>query len=330
MVIEMQRELKGRRRTNDEGRRKTDSSTVLRLSSAFRYARARLAALDDADITATALVGHVLGLTRAQVLARPETLLTPDEAAAFEGLVARAASGEPLAYLTGHREFCGLEFEVDARVLVPRPETELLVDRALAVRPARVLDVGTGSGCIAVALAVRLPQAVITASDLSAGALEVARRNAQRHGVAAQIEFVQSDLLDFIQPPTSQFPDFAKQDRPTSHFRPPTSDSAPPHPFHLIAANLPYIDPDELRTLAVSRFEPRLALDGGPGGLALVERLLSQAPSALAPGGLVLLEIGGGQGQAALRLARAAFPDASARIERDLAGLDRLLVIETP
>src|SRR5260221_4683302 len=113
-------------------------------ASALQSARARLTDLDDADITATALVGHVLGLTRAQVLARPETLLTPEQAAALEVLAARAALGEPLAYLSGHREFYGLEFEVDERVLVPRPETELLVERTLAARPARVPDVGTG------------------------------------------------------------------------------------------------------------------------------------------------------------------------------------------
>jgi len=262
-------------------------------------------------------LGYVLGLTRAQVLARPEALLTPEQAAAFEALVARAAQGEPLAYLTGQREFYGLAFDVDARVLVPRPETELLVDRARAARPERVLEVGTGSGCIAIALAVSLPEATITATDLSAGALEVAARNAQRHNVEHRIQFVQSDLLDVFQPPASSFP------LPTSHF--PLSTTHYP----LICANLPYIDSDELRRLPVSRFEPGLALDGGPGGLAVIERLLGQAPAALTPGGLVLLEIGASQGPAALALARASFPTAVASLERDLAGLDRLLVIDT-
>ena len=268
----------------------------------------------------------MLGLTRAQVLARPEALLSPEQAAAFEALVARAAQGEPLAYLTGRREFCGLDFEVDARVLVPRPETELLVDRARAARPARVLDVGTGSGCIAIALAVSLPQAVITATDLSAGALEVAARNAQRHHIDHRLNFIQSDLLAFWSPDSSDLRlafSASELSSVTSHFPLPTSH------FDLIAANLPYIEPDVLRRLAVSRFEPSLALDGGPGGLVLIERLLRQAPAALAPGGLLLLEIGASQGPAALELARNTFPDASASIERDLAGLDRLLVIET-
>jgi len=290
---------------------------VICKSSVLQAARSGLASLDDPSITASALLGHVLGLTRAQVLARPEALLTPEQATAFEALVARAALGEPLAYLTGEREFYGLAFEVDPRVLVPRPETELLVDRARAARPARVLDVGTGSGCIAIALAVSLPQALITATDLSAGALEVAARNAQRHGVVQRVQFVLSDLLAFC----SSNP---------SDIRLPTSDlSFPTSYFDLICANLPYIDPDALRTLPVSRFEPRLALDGGPGGLVLIERLLRQAPAALAPGGFMLLEIGASQGSAALALARNTFPGASARIERDLAGLDRLLVIET-
>ena len=286
----------------------------LSVTHALQSARDPLAPLDDAHLTATALLAHVFGLTRTQLLARPELPLAPEQATAFAALLARAAQGEPLAYLTGQREFYGLEFEVDARVLVPRPETELLVDRARAARPARVLDVGTGSGCIAVALAVHLPQAALTASDVSASALAVASRNAQRHHVADRIRFVQSDLLNAWQPPASGF-------------RLLTSDFQPP--FQLICANLPYIDPVELRALAVSRFEPQLALAGGRGGLALIERLLSQAPSALAPGGRLLLEIGASQGPAALALARGAFPAAAISLERDLAGLDRLLVIET-
>ena len=296
------------------------------MARAIQAARSRLASLDDAAITASALLGHVLGLTRAQVLARPEVELTPAQAAAFEALVTRAARGEPLAYLTGRREFYGLEFEVDGRVLVPRPETELLVDRARAARPNYVLDVGTGSGCIAIALAVSLPEAAITATDISAGALEVAGRNAERHGVAQRIHFVLSDLLAFHQSSPSSFQPLASR-LPTPAQRP--QYSVLESRFDLICANLPYIDPDELRRLPVSRFEPGLALDGGPGGLALIEGLLRQAPVALAPGGRVLLEIGASQGPAALVLAQAAFPGAAATVERDLAGLDRLLVVET-
>ncbi len=276
------------------------------VSTALRSARARLAALDDGDVTAAALLARVTGLTRTEVLARPETALKTDQSAALDGLVERAARGEPLAYLTGQREFYGLAFDVDRRVLVPRPETEKQVDLALAARPRRVLEVGTGSGCIAVALAVHLPQAALTATDISPEALAVARHNAHRHGVAHRIQFVQSDLLACMEFGT---PDL--------------------QPFDLIVANLPYIDPAELSALPVADFEPRLALDGGPGGLALIARLLSQAPAALASGGRLLLEIGATQGAAALALARRAFPAARARVERDLAGLDRVLVIET-
>jgi release factor glutamine methyltransferase len=271
-----------------------------------------MAALDDGPVTAESLLGQVLGLTRAQLLARPEAPLAPGQAATFEGLVTRAALGEPLAYLTGRREFYGLDFDVDVNVLVPRPETELLVDLARAARPRRALDVGTGSGCIAVALAVHLPEAAITASDVSNEALQVARQNARRYGVDGRMEFVVSDLLAFIRTPTSDF-------------RLPTSSSQPP--FDLICANLPYIDPQELLGLPVARFEPWLALDGGPGGLTLVERLLRAAPPALAPGGLLLLEIGAGQGPAAVTLAGAAFPDARVTVERDLAGFDRVLAV---
>ncbi len=301
----------------DKGRRDADSSSVLRhlppsggpsVFAALPAARAQLSALDDGDITAAALLAHVTGLTRTQILARPETPLTAEQSAAFASLVARAAQGEPLAYLTGQREFYGLEFEVDANVLVPRPETERLVDLALAAQPGRVLDVGTGSGCIAVALAVHLPRAAIVASDLSPQALAVARRNAERHRVADRIRFIQSDLLDFGLLPASGLSPLTSQ-------------------FDLIAANLPYIDRAELPSLPVARFEPRLALDGGPGGLTLVERLLAQAPGLLAAEGRLLLEIGADQGPAAMRLARAAFPGSDIRVERDLAGLDRVLAI---
>jgi len=276
------------------------------VSTALRSARARLAAIDDGDVTAAALLARVTGLTRTEVLARPETVLKTDQSAELDGLVERAARGEPLAYLTGQREFYGLAFDVDRRVLVPRPETEELVDLALAARPRRVLEVGTGSGCIAVALAVHLPQAALTATDVSPEALAVARHNAQRHGVAHRIQFVQSDLLACM--------NFGTPDLQL---------------FDLIVANLPYIDSAELRALPVADFEPRLALDGGPGGLALIARLLSQAPAALASGGRLLLEIGATQGAAALALAPGAFPAARARVERDLAWLDRVLVIET-
>lgn len=254
-------------------------------------------------LTAQVLLAEVLGLTRTQVLTQPERPLTAAELAAFEALVARAAANEPLAYLLGRREFYGLSFAVTPHVLVPRPETELLVDLARARKPTRVLDVGTGSGCIAVALAVHLPHATITALDLSPAALAVAASNAAAHGVSDRLQFVPSDLLAAL----------------------------PPAPrFDLLCANLPYIDTAELSTLPVAAHEPALALDGGPGGLVLVERLLAQAGPHLAPGAALLLEIGATQGPAAAALAQAAFPAAAVRVVRDLSDLDRVLSVTLP
>jgi release factor glutamine methyltransferase len=278
-------------------------------------------------LEAEALLASLLGRPRGWLLAYPETLLSPEECEQYDAGVARLAAGEPLAYVTGRREFFGLEFFVNQHVLVPRPETEMLVEKALtAVRglgvrgqglgvrgygpdsqepdlriancELRIADIGTGSGCIAVSLAVHLPQAAILATDISAEALEVARTNATRHGVEARIQFRQGDLLAPLAAPVD-----------------------------LLCANLPYIDSNELTTLAVARHEPRLALDGGEGGLRLVERLLREAPRWVNPGGTVLLEIGATQAEAAAQLARAAFAGAAVAVQPDLASLPRLLVI---
>lgn len=287
---------------------RTHTPTHAQVASALAQAYEALGGIDDGRLTAQALLAHVLGVPRAHLLAHPERNLTLQEHTEYMALVARAARGEALAYLTGEREFCGLSFWVDGRVLVPRPETEQLVELALAARPADgrrwlLLDVGTGSGCLAVTLAVRAAEAAweveVTATDISAEALEVARRNAQRHGVEARIKFIQGDLLAGVLPPPR---------------------------FDLVCANLPYIDSGELQQLDVFKHEPRQALDGGPGGLALIERLLAQAPAVLASGGCLLLEIGATQGQAAAGLARRAFPQGDVRVYPDLSGLDRVVV----
>ena len=257
-------------------------------------------AADAPALTAQALLAATLGLSRTQLLAHPERILSAAEQAAFASALARAAAGEPLAYVLGRREFYGLDLEVTPAVLVPRPETELLVELAVARKPRRALDVGTGSGCIAVALAVNVPAVQVTALDVSPAALAVAARNAQRHSVSERITFRPSDLLAAL-PPTPA--------------------------YDLLCANLPYIDSAELATLPVAAHEPRLAFDGGPGGLALIERLLAAAPPYLTPGAALLLEIGADQGPRALALAQAAWPTATAAIARDLAGLDRVLTI---
>jgi release factor glutamine methyltransferase len=291
----------------------------LTIAAALCWARQRLEAaeIDSPALDAEVLLAHALGSERAVILAHPERTLTPAGAAQFRDLVERRAGREPLAYIIGHKEFYGLDFWVDRRVLVPRPETELLVERAVAWARARrpaggltIADVGTGSGAIAVAIAVTLgcqsrpPGDVrIYALDCSLGALEVARRNAERHGVSDCVRLLAGDLLAPL-----------------------------PEPADLIVANLPYVAADELARLMpeVSRHEPRQALDGGPDGLELVRRLLLEARSRLRAGAALMLEIGAQQGEAALAAALAAYPDAACAIERDLAGRERLLVVQTP
>jgi release factor glutamine methyltransferase len=280
------------------------------LSVVLHQAAQKLAAagVDSPRLTAEALLAHTLGLSRAQLLARPEQPFSPEKHSALASLVERAAQGEPLAYLSGRREFHSLDFLVDARVLVPRPETELLVDEALrfletlpAGADPHVLDVGTGSGCIAVALAVKCPRARVTAVDVSSDALDVARVNAARHGVLGRVAFFKSDLLSGLHLLRAG--------------------------FQLLVANLPYIPSAALGELPVARHEPRLALDGGPDGLLWVRRLLVDAPRVMAAGGRLLLEIEDHQGATAAALAQRAFPRAQVAVHPDFAGLDRILSI---
>lgn len=238
------------------------------------------------------------------MLAHPETHLTGGEIQALEGLLARLCAGTPLPYLTGKQEFYGLEFEVSPDVLIPRPETELLVEEALAWLIAhqgkhKAADAGCGSGCIAVSLARHIPDLILTACDLSRPALEVTRRNSLRHGVNECIRAVQMDLLSGLS-----------------------------GPFDLVCANLPYIPSRTVDEIRVALFEPRLALDGGPDGLDLIGRLLADAPRWLAPGGLILLEIEARQGEQAIALAREALPTSQVTLLQDLAGLDRLVKVQ--
>jgi release factor glutamine methyltransferase len=262
--------------------------------------------VESPRLDAELLLAEVLGVNRAAILAHPDRRLKPKELTRYRGLVARRAEREPLAYLLGRREFFGLDFMVDARALIPRPETELLVERALHLarrRPAppRIADVGAGSGAIAVTLAVHLPQASVYALDDSAGALAVVAENARRHGVDSRVHCLQGDLLAPL-----------------------------PGAVDLITANLPYVTTAELETLApeIQRYEPRAALDGGPDGLAFIRRLLATAGLHLQPGGAILVEIGASQGPAVVELARQHFPQGRVQLSQDYAGLDRLVVVE--
>jgi release factor glutamine methyltransferase len=238
----------------------------------LQAARLRLAATSqhprrDAEV----LLAHVLGGDQAALLTHPERLLSPAQADRFENLLRRRLASEPIQYLTGAQEFFGLLLEVSPHVLIPRPETEHLVEAVLerfgGEAKARIVDVGTGSGAIAVALAHALTRSRVTAVDFSSAALEVARRNAQRHGVMERVRLLHSDLLAAI-------------------------DSAD---FDAVVSNPPYIADGELLEPQVSNYEPHSALYAGPTGLEIYERLIPQARRVLKPQGWLVLEIGHGQ-----------------------------------
>ncbi len=262
------------------------------------------AGLGEARLDAEILLAHALGITRAQLLADPQRPLGSAKLASYRQLIERRARHEPLAYIVGYKEFYGLDLFIDSRVLIPRPETELLVEKAIEISQRRsvVADVGTGSGAIAVSLAVHLPQALVYATDASAGALEVAARNCRRHGVEDRVHLLLGHLLEPL-----------------------------PEPVDLIVANLPYVSQAEWAQLPpeISRYEPREALDGGPDGLDHIRRLLGQAGGRLKPGGVILLEIGATQGAAVVALARRHFPAARVEVVRDYARLDRVVIVQT-
>jgi release factor glutamine methyltransferase len=278
---------------------------TINLREWLRTAHLELESLSDApDLEAQILAGHILNKSRPWVIIHGEAVLDLSQEKQLDEALARLANGEPLAYITGHQEFYRLDFLITPALLVPRPETELLVEAALGwlnSNPNRrsALDVGTGSGCIAISIAKSIPRLTVTASDLSFTALRVALANAEHHNLSNRVHIVQSDLLQ---------PFSAK--------------------FDLICANLPYIPSNTLGKLAVSRFEPWSALDGGPDGMQLIKRLLKQSEHLLAPGGLVLLEIEAEQGETALDLAKRSFPTARIQIRTDLADNPRLLMIQ--
>ncbi len=278
---------------------------IVTLQTALQSARQRIShTSDSASLDAQVLLAAVLDADRAYLLAHPERVLTDDEQARFEAWVERCAAGEPLAYILGKRAFYDREFVVSSAVLVPRPETEMLLERALAFAKTHpnlaAVDVGTGSGILAVTLAAHHSQASVYATDVSPAALVVARENAALQQV--NVTFYEGDLL---------LPLVERGIR-----------------FDLLMANLPYIPSADVPTLAVSQHEPLLALDGGADGLVLVRRLLTQAVHLVNAGGLTLLEIGTGQGEAAASAAQLVFPTAQISCEPDYAGHDRLVVIE--
>ncbi|MBI2964525.1 MAG: peptide chain release factor N(5)-glutamine methyltransferase [Deltaproteobacteria bacterium] len=275
------------------------------LAARLRWAERHLAARGVASprLDAELLLADVLGTDRAGLRLGRERPLDRRLADRFVRLVERRGAREPLQYLRGRQEFFSRDFTVDRAVLVPRPETEILVEVALerARRVARpsILDLGTGSGAIAVTLALELPQARIVATEISEPALSAARANAVRLGAAARVQLRRGDLL-----------------APCAGER-----------FDLVVSNPPYVPSAEIAALEpeVGEWEPRLALDGGPDGLAVHRRIAAEVASAVAPGGEVVIEIGRGQGAAVAAIfAAAGFAAREAR--RDLAGIERVLV----
>jgi release factor glutamine methyltransferase len=277
----------------------------LRLDLAIRQAAERLqsSARGDIRLAAESLLMHVLGRDRAYLFSYPELELSCRELSDYCALIDRRASGEPLQYITGHQEFWGVDFQVTPAVLIPRPETEHAVETALellrGMDSPRIIDVGTGSGCIALALASELSQATIEAVDISGEALEVARNNAERLGLAARVCFAQGDLLE-------------------NHL---SGDPA----FDMVISNPPYVGASEADKLQIEvrEHEPHCALFGGQQGLDVYRRLIPQAEQVLKPGGWLVLEIGYSQEQGIRELLSGWL---EVRMVPDLQGIPRVLV----
>jgi release factor glutamine methyltransferase len=270
---------------------------------------------DSPQLDSAILMAHVLGVSKGWLYAHPRRQLTPDEITAFEELVRRRMCQEPVSYLVGFKPFYGLDITVDRRVLIPRPETEILVDRVLGYLQlrlkegavVRVADVGAGSGAISVALAVNAPGIVVYATDISEDALAVAAQNVWRYGVGDQVQLIPGNLLDAL-----------------------------PEPVDVIVANLPYVTSADLANLdpQVRDYEPGLALDGGADGLEVFRLFWGtlggpRGRELLRPGGRVYLEIGWNQGDAVRSMAQTAFPGADVSLLVDYAGLDRIVLVST-
>ncbi|HYA23370.1 MAG TPA: peptide chain release factor N(5)-glutamine methyltransferase [Terriglobales bacterium] len=256
-------------------------------------------------MNAELLLLFTLGCDRAYLYAHPERELSSGEQARYEGAIAQRCRGIPAQYITGHQEFWGMDLIVSPAVLIPRPETEHVVETVLllarGMKKLRIVDVGTGSGCIALALARELPTAEIDATDFSSAALEIARANAARHQLAARICFHEADLLAGF----------------------------PPNSFDLVVSNPPYVgesEEDQVQ-LEVRKFEPRNAVFAGPTGLEVIARLIPQAESTLAPGGWLVMEISGTIAKGVARLL-ACWEDV--QMVKDLQGIPRVAAAQKP
>ncbi len=272
----------------------------MKLREALEEARKILAqgTIEDAPLEGELLLRHTLKISRAQLYSDPERELSPEEERTFFSFIKRRLNHEPTAYITRSREFFGLDFYVDKRVLIPRPESELLVEEALKLanlhQLATIADIGTGCGAIAICLALKLPQSKIYATDISREALEVARINCERYGVLGRVELLQGDLLNPL-----------------------------PERVELVIANLPYVASSELSRIPSK--EPSLALDGGEKGLEKISRLIKELKDKLKEGGFLLLEIGFGQAKEVRELLKDEFPWAKVETVPDLGGIERVI-----
>ena len=256
--------------------------------------------IEEAPLESELLLCHTLHIDRVRLHSEPWRELTTEEETAFWQTVNRRIKGEPTAYITSHREFFGLDFLVTPAVLIPRPETENLVEKTLELaknQPVKLIaDIGTGCGAIAVALVKNLADAGIYATDISDDALKVARMNCQKHGVADRVVLLQGDLLEPL-----------------------------PEPVDLIIANLPYVRKADIPVVGPLSFEPETAMDGGEEGLDKIKALATQLSSKLKAGGWLLLEIGQGQAKAVTDLLTKRFTAAHIEVARDLAGIERVI-----
>lgn len=288
-----------------------DHESALSIAACLESSRQKLvdAGISDAAIEARTLIKHALDITQVELLTDSQRVVSSSELRRIEEAVSRRLTREPLQYITGETEFFGRTFKVDQRVLIPRPETELLVEQALAylrehqVQRPEVLDIGTGSGILAVTLACEIDDAEVTATDISSDALAVAKVNTERHGVADRIRFLNCSLAD----------------------------EASGH-FNVIVSNPPYVRSPFLDGSEVQpelSFEPRLALDGGEDGMDVYKPLLTAVSSLLPPSGAAFIEIDPPIAEKCLALAKSISPDADVEVLTDLAGLERCLVINT-
>ncbi len=281
---------------------------LMTIQEALVAGRKKLAVSPNPGLDARLLLEYVLQKGHTYLIAHANDILSSTQETVYFSLLEEAAGSMPIPYLTGIAPFYGCDFIVSPAVLIPRPETELLVEAALAWLDRRVsqkerlniVDIGTGSGCIAISLARHFPSERIEATDISQAALDIARRNAQIHGVEERVSFQQGWLLEPVN-----------------------------GAIDLIIANLPYVADDEWTLLddGVKWFEPELALKGGSDGLDLIRQLLNAAKIRLSSGGAIFLEIGWQQGSAVVELAHSIFPAAQAKVSPDLSGLDRLVEI---